>query len=77
MAKVVSELDLSEFAAARTLPTRRCWFQRLDKDQSEKVAAAHAAGYSYRDIAVVVSRWGMSIGASGVSRHFGGSCTCG
>lgn len=68
--------DLSEFEAVHTPAARRCWFQRLAEPQREKVVAAREAGYSCKDIATVVSAWGIPLGASGASRHFGRCCAC-
>ncbi len=69
-------VSLDEFAAAGQLPNTRCWFQRLNDEQREKVTAAYGAGYSQRTIAKVVSDWGVSVRRTQVGEHLRGACSC-
>ena len=69
-------IDLSEFEAVAPRIGVQCWGSKLTEDQRAKVEAARADGFSYKTIAAVVTKWGVSTSPSAVPNHLNHDCKC-
>jgi hypothetical protein len=71
------KVDLSEFYELGHPNSKGCWFaSRLNDEQREKVTSAHSAGFSYRLISTVLSKWDIDVKSTTIGGHFTGQCSC-